>query len=69
MEANDPIDVVSKLKGFKLEDAENLLKIFGWSIRLVRVADVACNRDDEYDGRRVNVEIENYIIMKVINIG
>jgi len=64
-----PMEVVSKLEGFELKQAEDLLSKFGWEVRTVRVDGIAYVMTADFVNKRVNVEVENGIITKVFNIG
>jgi len=63
------IEVAKKFKGFHLENAEGIASAFDWIIRVVRLdgKDLACTA--EYIPRRINVVVENGIIIEVLNLG
>lgn len=62
----EQIDVVTKFVGFKLVDAERIAEQHGW---LIRVIDKDGRVTAEYVSRRINVVVEDGLIVEVVNLG
>jgi len=62
-------EAVAKLAGFTPDKAEEIVKPFGFHVRVVRVNGHPQVVTRDYNDRRINVAVENNIITEVTSVG
>lgn len=65
----DPMMVLKKFEGFKLDEAESIAKVYGWKIRVTIKDKKFLPHTADFDKMRVNVEVVDGVIAKVLRIG